>query len=80
MNLVTALVPSLTACLASSPGSISLTAVWISLLDSVRRSFFLVSAAASDARRPNKSPTNESMTLIARDEMPVSGCTCFSTL
>ena len=28
--LVTALVPSLTACLASSPGSRSLTAVWIS--------------------------------------------------
>ena len=30
--LVTALVPSDTACLASSPGSSSLTAVWISLL------------------------------------------------
>ena len=29
--LVTALVPSDTACLASSPGSRSLTAVWISL-------------------------------------------------
>ena len=29
--LVTALVPSETACLASSPGSRSLTAVWISL-------------------------------------------------
>lgn len=28
--LVTALVPSLTACLANSPGSRSLTAVWIS--------------------------------------------------
>lgn len=28
--LVTALVPSLTACLANSPGSSSLTAVWIS--------------------------------------------------
>ena len=28
--LVTALVPSETACLASSPGSRSLTAVWIS--------------------------------------------------
>ena len=27
MNLVTALVPSLTACLASSPGRMSLTAV-----------------------------------------------------
>ena len=30
VNLVTALVPSDTACLASSPGRISLTAVWIS--------------------------------------------------
>lgn len=29
--LVTALVPSETACLANSPGSNSLTAVWISL-------------------------------------------------
>jgi hypothetical protein len=34
-NLVTALVPSLTACLASSPGSIKRTAVWISRLDRV---------------------------------------------
>jgi hypothetical protein len=31
-NLVTALVPSLTACLASSPGKIRRTAVWISRL------------------------------------------------
>lgn len=30
VNLVTALVPSETACLANSPGSTSLTAVWIS--------------------------------------------------
>ena len=35
--LVTALVPSDTACLASSPGSSSLTAVWISLLVMVER-------------------------------------------
>ena len=30
---MTALVPSETACLASSPGSMRRTAVWISLLD-----------------------------------------------
>ena len=30
VNLVTALVPSETACLASSPGSTNRTAVWIS--------------------------------------------------
>ena len=35
--LVTALVPSDTACLASSPGSSSLMAVWISRLLSVER-------------------------------------------
>ena len=35
--LVTALVPSDTACLASSPGSRSLTAVWISRLVMVER-------------------------------------------
>ena len=31
VNLVTALVPSETACLASSPGRMRRTAVWISL-------------------------------------------------
>ena len=35
LNLVTALVPSETACLANSPGSIKRTAVWISRLDKV---------------------------------------------
>lgn len=35
--LVTALVPSLTACLASSPGSRRRTAVWISRLVIVER-------------------------------------------
>ena len=37
--LVTALVPSLTACLASSPGSKRRTAVWISRLVMVERLF-----------------------------------------
>ena len=36
-NLVTALVPSETACLASSPGSMRRTDVWISLEDRVER-------------------------------------------
>ena len=35
VNLVTALVPSDTACLASSPGSINRTAVWTSREDKV---------------------------------------------
>ena len=35
--LVTALVPSETACLANSPGKIRRTAVWISLLVMVER-------------------------------------------
>lgn len=35
MYLVTALVPSETACLASSPGKMSLTADWTSLDESV---------------------------------------------
>ena len=35
VNLVTALVPSDTACLASSPGKMSRTAVWISRLVTV---------------------------------------------
>jgi len=35
VNLVTALVPSDTACLASSPGRMSRTAVWISRLVTV---------------------------------------------
>ena len=35
VNLVTALVPSDTACLASSPGRIRRTAVWISRLVTV---------------------------------------------
>ena len=37
LYLVTALVPSLTACLASSPGSTRRTAVWISRLVMVAR-------------------------------------------
>merc|ERR1711935_1140007 len=51
--LVTALVPSETACLAS--------------------------LEASPAMRSKMSETNEFMIIIAFDEIPVSGWTCFST-
>ncbi|KAF3815399.1 hypothetical protein GH733_016781 [Mirounga leonina] len=74
--LVTALVPSDTACLASSPGSSRRTAVWISRDVMVER----LLRDASPAMRSKMSLTNEFMMPMALDEMPVSGCTCFSTL
>eukprot|EP00887_Chlorella_sp_A99_P003628 scaffold7.g3628.t1 len=52
VNLVTALVPSLTACLASSPGSTRRTAVWISRL--VRYLSAEVLELAGNAARDNK--------------------------
>ena len=80
--LVTALVPSEMACLASSPGSSNRTAVWISrevimvvfLLDS------LASREASPAILSKMSLTNEFMMLMDLEETPVSGWTCFKTL
>lgn len=74
--LVTALVPSDTACLASSPGSRSLTAVCTSRLVMVERLLYCASLEASVAMRSNTSLTNEFMMLIALLEMPVSGWTC----
>ncbi|KAK2504826.1 hypothetical protein MC885_021620 [Smutsia gigantea] len=74
--LVTALVPSDTACLASSPGSSRRTAVWISLEVMVER----LLRDASPAMRSKMSLTNEFMMPMALDEMPVSGWTCLSTL
>ena len=67
---VTAFVPSLTACFASSPGSRSRTEVWISRDDIV---LFLTSLDASDAICSNRSLTKEFITLIAFVEMPTSG-------
>lgn len=80
LYFVTALVPSDTACLANSPGSNKRTAVCTSRDVSVFEPPYCASLDASPARRSNKSCTNEFMMLIALDEMPVSGCTCLSTL
>lgn len=72
---VTALVPSDTACLASSPGSSSLTAVCTSLLVMVERLLYWARRDASVAIRSNRSFTKEFIILMARLEMPVSGWT-----
>ena len=72
--LVTALVPSLTACLASSPGRSSLMAVWIS--QELMVDFFVVASKAgsfrSVAMRSKMSLTNEFMVPMALLELPVS--------
>ena len=73
---VTALVPSLTACFANSPGKINRTAVWISRELRVDFLLYEVSLDASDAIHSKISFTNEFMIFIAVPEMPVSGCTC----
>ena len=78
--LVTALVPSLTACLANSPGSKRRTAVWISRLEIVERPLWVDNLEASLAILSKMSLTNEFMMLIALLETPVSGWTCFNTL
>ena len=78
--LVTALVPSLTACLANSPGKRRRTDVCTSRLEMVERPLWLASLDASFAILSKMSFTNEFMMLIALLEMPVSGCTCFKTL
>ena len=49
--LVTALVPSDTACLASSPGSTSRMAVWISRLDRVSFLLYLHSLTHNNTER-----------------------------
>merc|ERR1719432_522614 len=79
-NLVTALVPSETACLASSPGRMRRTAVWISRDERVPFLLYRTSLPASTAMRSKASLMNEFIIDIALEEMPVSGCTCLSTL
>ncbi|PNH00080.1 hypothetical protein TSOC_014111 [Tetrabaena socialis] len=74
VNLVTALVPSDTACLASSPGSTRRTAVWIS------REVTRLSLEASVATFSKMSLMKLFMMDMALELMPVSGCTCLSTL
>ena len=79
-NLVTALVPSDTACLASSPGSIKRTAVWISRDERVAFLLYVANFPASVAIRSKMSLMNEFMIDIPFLEIPVSGWTCFKTL
>ena len=67
---VTAFVPSLTACFASSPGSRRRTEVWISRDDRV---LFFTSLEASLATFSKRSLTNEFMMLMALEDTPVSG-------
>ena len=78
--LATALVPSDTACLESSPGRISLTAVWTSRLFRVGRRLYLASLDASDASLSNMSIINELTIPMARVDIFMSGCTSFITL
>merc|ERR1719369_1081939 len=78
--LVTAFVPSDTACLANSPGRRSRTAVCISLDVIVDLLLQWARRLASVAIRSKRSFTNEFIMLIALDDTPVSGCTCFRTL
>ena len=77
---MTALVPSETACLASSPGRRSLTAVWISLDERVCFLLYLTSLEASRAIFSKMSLMNEFMMLMDLFETPVSGWTCLRTL
>lgn len=62
---VTALVPSLMACFASSPGKTNLAAVCISRDEIVLFPFFDAKMDASPANLSNKSDTNEHKTLMA---------------
>ena len=79
-NLVTALVPSETACLASSPGRRRRTAVWISRDDKVDFLLYLPRRDDSRAILSNISLMNEFKMEMPLFDMPVEGCTCFNTL
>lgn len=78
--LVTALVPSLTACLASSPGRINLTEVWTSLDEIVDFLLWTESLEASPAILSKASLTKEFIMFIAFPEIPIFGWTCLRTL
>lgn len=78
--LVTALVPSDTACLANSPGNKRRTAVCTSRLLMVDRLLQWARRLDSAAILSNRSLTKLFMMDIALLDIPVSGCTCFSTL
>lgn len=79
-NFVTDLVPSEIACLASSPGRMRRTAVWISRDEMVDFFEYDASLDASVAIRSKISLTNELRMAIALFEIPVSGWTCLRTL
>ncbi len=80
MYLVTALVPYETACRASSPGRISLTADWTSRDERVLLLLNLTSFEPSVATLSKVSWMKEFMMFIAFFEIPMSGWTCFKTL
>ena len=73
VNLVTALVPSLMACLANSPGNNNLTAVYTSLNERVLFLLYLTNLLDSTATLSNMSLMNEFIMLIAFLLIPVSG-------
>ena len=73
MNLVTALVPSDTACFASSPGRRRRTAVWISLEERVDFLLYLDNLEASVASLSKMSLMNEFKMDMPLLEMPVLG-------
>ena len=78
--LVTALVPSETACLANSPGSKRRTAVWISRDEMVDFLFWRANREASDAILSKISLTKVFRMLMAWAETPTSGWTWFKSL
>ena len=77
---MTALVPSETACLASSPGRRSLTAVWTSLDERVCLLLYLTSFEASSEIFSKISAMKEFMICMDLLEIPTSGWTCLRTL
>ena len=77
---MTALVPSETACLANSPGRMSLTADWTSLDERVLLLLNLTNFDPSVAILSKVSWMNEFMMFMAFLETPMSGWTCLRTL
>ena len=73
MNLVTALVPSDTACLANSPGSSRRTAVWISREERVAFLLYLPRREDSRAILSKISLMNEFKIEMPLLEIPVEG-------
>ena len=75
MYLVTALVPSLTVCLANSPANNNRTDVWTSRLEIVDRQLCCDNFDDSLVIPQKLSLTKEFMMLIALFEIPVDGLT-----